>query len=66
MTNGDKIRSMTNEQLAVEFETIQTMVYITLVEQGQLPPFIYKGVLDTVENSRASWLDWLNNEAKEH
>ena len=66
MTNGDKIRSMSNEQLAIEFETIQTMVYITLVEQGQLPPFIYKGVLDTVESSRASWLDWLNNEAKEH
>ena len=66
MTNGDKIRSMSNEQLAMEFETIQTMVYITLVEQGQLSPFIYKGVLDTVESSRASWLDWLNNEAKEH
>ena len=66
MTNGDKIRSMTNEQLAVEFETVQTMVYMVLVEHGQLPPFIYKGVLDTVESSRASWLDWLNNEAKEH
>lgn len=66
MTNGDKIRSMSNEQLAIEFETIQTMVYLTLVEQGQLPPFIYKGVLDTIESSRASWLDWLNNEAKEH
>ena len=59
MNNGDRIRSMTNEQLAREFETIQTMVYITLVEQGQLPPFIYKGVLDTIEGSRASWLEWV-------
>ena len=64
MTNGDKTRSMSNEQLAVEFETIQTMVYMVLVERGQLPSFIYKGILDTVESSRASWLEWLDSKAR--
>lgn len=62
MNNGDRIRSMTNEELATEFETIQTMVYVTLVEHGQLPSFIINGVIDSIDESRESWLKWLNKE----
>lgn len=62
MNNGDRIRSMTNEQLAIEFETIQTMVYMTLIEHGQLSPFIMSGVVDSIDESRKSWLEWLNKE----
>jgi hypothetical protein len=62
MNNGDRIRSMTNEELAIEFETIQTTVYMVLIEQGQLPPFIMNGVIDSIDESRESWLKWLNKE----
>lgn len=62
MNNGDRIRSMTNEELAIEFETIQTSVYMVLIEQGQLPPFIMNGVVDSIDESRESWLKWLNKE----
>lgn len=66
MNNGDRIRSMTNEELAIEFETIQTTVYMILIEHGQLPPFIINGVVDSIDEARESWLKWLNEETNKY
>ena len=62
MTNGDKIRSYSNEQLAELFETLQTIVYKTMCDNGFIPKIMYNSALDSVENARKSWLNWLNKE----
>ena len=62
MTNGDKIRNFSNEQLAEFLETAQTVVYKVFYDNGIIPKIMYNSALNSCSSARISWLNWLNKE----